>query len=79
MTSEELDVDRYYESKLEESYEEEKVSITDYVEMKELAEKRLCQLLDVLDYIRNNDCITAYEYLVQEGIENVSKKTMKRK
>lgn len=79
MTGEELEMDRYYENKLEETFEEETVLKADYDEIKELAEKRKCQLLDVLEYIRNNDCISAYEYLVSEGIENVSKKTMRRK
>lgn len=44
------------------------ISLEDYNEMKEIAATRLAQLQDVLEFIRNNDCAGAYEYLVSEGI-----------
>lgn len=68
MTREEMDVDRYYDSMLEKHYEEEKVPLEEFNEMKELADRRQAQLETVLEYIRQNDCAGAYEFLVSEGI-----------
>lgn len=60
--------DRYYDEMFERYNDDSTVSLEDYNEMKEIAAMRLAQLQDVLEYIRNNDCAGAYEYLVGEGI-----------
>lgn len=60
--------DRYYDEMFERYNEDSTVSLEDYNQMKEIAATRLAQLQDVLEFIRNNDCAGAFEYLVSEGI-----------
>jgi len=64
----EINEDRYYDSLFEKYSEEDKVSLEDYNQMKEIAHKKQTQLQEVLEFIRKNDCAGAYEYLVSEGI-----------
>lgn len=68
MTREEMEVDRYYDSMLDDYNEEEKVTLEEFNQMKELASRRQAQLEEIMKYIRNNDCAGAYEFLVSEGI-----------
>lgn len=48
--------------------EEAKVPFSDYQELEEKYEKLQYQMQDVINFLKNNDIIGAYEYLASEGL-----------
>lgn len=64
----EINEDRYYDSLYEKYSEEAKVPYTDYRKLEEQLEICKGQIQDIANFIRNNDCPGAYEYLISEKL-----------
>lgn len=68
MTNEEMMIDRMYDAMYERYNEEAKVPFSDYQELEEKYEKLQYQMQDVINFLKDNDIIGAYEYLASEGL-----------
>lgn len=68
MNKEEMMIDRYYDSLYSKYEEEEKVPLSDYQELGDRCDKLEHQIQDLIEFIRNNDIVGAYEYAVKENL-----------
>ena len=68
MTEDEIKQERYYEALESDYFEEAKVPLTDYNDLKKKYEKLKGQVADIISFIQDNDPAGAYEYAVGEGL-----------
>ena len=72
MTEEERKMDRYYEDKLEDTYEEEMISANEYNQLKKELEKEKERFEDfrqeVFYYTTSNNIVGLMEYLTKEHL-----------
>ena len=66
MTNEEIMNDRYYEQMQERN--EVKVPFQDYRDLEDKYDELEGKVKDLIEYIKNDDVVGAYEYAVSEGL-----------